>query len=96
MQTASQATSYEQAIVGLLHRLPQEKLAVEFDFVSYLAERDPDQAWFWTPVWQAAEREADEDIRAGRVETFATMDEFMNTLFDASVGPSGKPETPQS
>jgi hypothetical protein len=25
-----------------------------------------DEAWFWTPEWQAMEREADEDIRAGR------------------------------
>lgn len=25
------------------------------------------QAWFWTPEWQQREREADEDIVAGRV-----------------------------
>ena len=25
-----------------------------------------DQAWFWTDRWQAMEREADEDIAAGR------------------------------
>lgn len=29
---------------------------------------DPDQAWFWTDEWQAKEREAQEDIDAGRVE----------------------------
>lgn len=28
---------------------------------------DRDQAWFWTPGWQAKEREADADIRSGRV-----------------------------
>ena len=28
---------------------------------------DPDQAWFWTPEWQAKEREADEAIAAGRL-----------------------------
>ena len=28
---------------------------------------DADQAWFWTPEWQEMEREADEDIKAGRV-----------------------------
>jgi len=27
---------------------------------------DPDQAWYWTDTWQAKEREADEDLRAGR------------------------------
>jgi len=30
-------------------------------------ERDPDQAWFWTPEWQEKIREAEEDIAAGRV-----------------------------
>lgn len=29
---------------------------------------DPDQAWFWTDRWQQLEREAQEDIDAGRVE----------------------------
>ena len=45
-------------------------------------ERDPDQAYFWTDEWQAAEREADADIAAGRVETFDTMDEFLADLMD--------------
>ena len=26
---------------------------------------DPDQAWFWTPEWQAGERKADAEIAAG-------------------------------
>lgn len=26
-----------------------------------------DQAWYWTKAWQSKEREADEDIAAGRV-----------------------------
>jgi hypothetical protein len=25
---------------------------------------DPDQAWFWTPAWQAGEREADQQLEA--------------------------------
>lgn len=28
---------------------------------------DPDQAWFWTPDWQQAEREAADDLGADRV-----------------------------
>lgn len=28
---------------------------------------DPSQAWFWTEEWQAKERQAAEDIKAGRV-----------------------------
>ncbi len=27
---------------------------------------DRSQAWFWTPEWQEGEREADEDLKAGR------------------------------
>lgn len=43
-------------------------------------EHDPDQAYFWTPEWQAAEKEADEDIAAGRVKEFATGEEFIASL----------------
>jgi len=28
---------------------------------------DPTQAWFWTEEWQEKERQADEDIKEGRV-----------------------------
>jgi bifunctional DNA-binding transcriptional regulator/antitoxin component of YhaV-PrlF toxin-antitoxin module len=31
-----------------------------------------DQRWFWTAEWQSKEREADEDLAASRVETFAS------------------------
>ena len=33
-------------------------------------EIDPSQAWFWTESWQEGEREADEQIAAGLIETF--------------------------
>ncbi|MDQ2809204.1 MAG: hypothetical protein M3Z04_20210 [Chloroflexota bacterium] len=39
-----------------------------------------DQAWFWTPAWQAAEQEVDEHIQAGRVERFTSIDDFLATL----------------
>ncbi len=63
-----------------LRALSPAKLVVVLDFVSYLAERDPDQAWFWTPAWQAGERQADEDIGTGNYEDFDTMDDFIATL----------------
>jgi AbrB family looped-hinge helix DNA binding protein len=31
---------------------------------------DKEQAWFWTNRWQQGEKEAEEDIRAGRVYNF--------------------------
>jgi len=41
---------------------------------------DASQAWFWTPEWQAGEREADADIAAGRVERFESDEEFLAAL----------------
>jgi hypothetical protein len=41
---------------------------------------DPDQAWFWTPEWQAGEAEADADLAAGRVTTSYSTEEFLLSL----------------
>ena len=41
---------------------------------------DKNQAYFWTKRWQEGEREADEDIKAGRVEIFASVDELIKDL----------------
>jgi antitoxin PrlF len=39
-----------------------------------------DQAWFWTPEWQAGEREASEQIARGDYQTFDNMDDFFASL----------------
>ena len=40
-----------------------------------------DQAWFWTPEWQAMEREASENIARGDVsEAFDTAEELFTHL----------------
>ena len=41
---------------------------------------DKNQAYFWTRRWQEGEREADEDIKAGRVKTFNSVDELIKDL----------------
>ena len=41
---------------------------------------DPSQAYFWTKEWQAGEREAEEDIRKGRVKAFKSVKEFMTDV----------------
>lgn len=41
-----------------------------------------DQAWYWTDEWQAAEREAHEDIKAGRTKRFDTVNDLMQDLMD--------------
>lgn len=39
-----------------------------------------EQQWFWTERWQAMEREADQDVAAGRVQTHKSADEFLTHL----------------
>ncbi|NQT47928.1 MAG: AbrB/MazE/SpoVT family DNA-binding domain-containing protein [Chloroflexi bacterium] len=41
---------------------------------------DKSQAYFWTSKWQEAEKEADEDIKAGRVKTFDSADDLLQDL----------------
>jgi len=42
---------------------------------------DKSQAYFWTPEWQKAEKEADEDIRKGNISgPFTTPDELLRHL----------------
>src|SRR5262245_32493630 len=42
---------------------------------------DPDQAWFWTPEWQAKERVVDEERAAGAPDRdFASGEEFLAYL----------------
>lgn len=40
----------------------------------------PGQEWFWTAEWQAAEREAEADLAAGRVEHFDNDADFLASL----------------
>ena len=40
----------------------------------------PGQEWFWTEQWQAAEREVEADLAAGRFETSNTMEELVASL----------------
>ena len=41
---------------------------------------DRDQAWYWTPEWQAAESQADEDLETGGYDDFETMDDMVADL----------------
>jgi AbrB family looped-hinge helix DNA binding protein len=41
---------------------------------------DKSQAYFWTRKWQEGEREADEDIKAGHVKAFESVDELIKDL----------------
>jgi hypothetical protein len=42
---------------------------------------DPEQAWWWLESWQKGEREAEEDIRAGRMSgPFESVEEFKRAV----------------
>jgi len=47
---------------------------------------DADEAFFYTPEWQAAEREADEDIRLGRTYRFDNAAAAIDFLHDRDRG----------
>jgi hypothetical protein len=51
--------------------------------------RDPDQAWFWSPKWQAGELEADQDIANGRTRVFDGDDAFLASIREAKQDLSG-------
>ena len=40
----------------------------------------PSQAYFWTKEWQAGEREAEADIRKGRVKAFKNVKQLIKNL----------------
>jgi AbrB family looped-hinge helix DNA binding protein len=50
---------------------------------------DKEQAWFWTKRWQEGEREAEEDIRAGRIHSFESAKEAIAFLRKRSKKGSG-------
>ena len=39
-----------------------------------------EQAYFWTPDWQAKEQAADADLAAGRYQRFDSMDDLLGFL----------------
>jgi AbrB family looped-hinge helix DNA binding protein len=41
---------------------------------------DKSQAYFWTKRWQKDEKEAAEDIKAGRVKSFDSVDKLIKDL----------------
>lgn len=42
----------------------------------------PDQAWFWTPEWQAGEREASREVQECEGATYERDDDFLTALDD--------------
>ena len=41
---------------------------------------DSDQRWWWTEAWQSGERQAERDLKAGRVKVFENADQLVKDL----------------
>ena len=66
----------------LVDRLPEQAVdgaAVLLEEIS-VGRIDPEQAGFWTREWSEKEREADEDIAAGRVTRHEGDEDFLAAL----------------
>jgi hypothetical protein len=69
-----------------LHQLVDQLPEQAVDGAAILLEEitdgriDPEQAWFWTQEWQQREREADDDLAAGRVTRFESDEDFLAAL----------------
>lgn len=54
-------------------------------------ERDDTQAWYWTPEWQAGEREATAQIKVGDVEAFGDATAMFAALTEGDAPETGTP-----
>lgn len=41
---------------------------------------DKSEAWYWTKEWQESERQADEDLKAGRYTDYNNPKDFLDSL----------------
>ena len=48
--------------------------------ISHLEVVPPDQVWFWTERWQKMEKEAQADIEAGRIHSYANVEDAIAAL----------------
>jgi len=69
----------------LVDDLPDDAVNAAAQFIKQIVDRkiDPDQLWFWTPDWQAKEREVDESIRRGEPGTIHMSDEEFLAALEA-------------
>lgn len=66
----------------LVDRLPDRAVdgaAIFLEEIS-VGRIDPEQAGFWTREWQAKEREADDDLAAGRTTRYESDEDFLTAL----------------
>ena len=52
----------------------EAKVASKVDLI------DPDQAWWWTEEWQKKEREAEKDVKEGKVKRVTNVEDLIKDL----------------
>ena len=57
--------------------------AVQAEILDVSGTFVPYSSYYWTDEWQESEREADDDIHAGRVRSFSSLDDFLQSLDEA-------------
>jgi hypothetical protein len=78
--TAEKLASLGRAVLDLAQEM-KERGRNSSPINADLQDIPADQRWFWTPEWQAMEKEADEDIVAGRVSgPFTNVDDLVAHL----------------
>lgn len=91
---AKASALWEQALsadpgLGLIGELPTSPVTKGFKSIHDTREamrnpepigEQPDQSYYFTPEWQEAERQADEDIEAGRMLSFKSAEEAVKSL----------------
>ena len=72
------ATNIERLIKEIKSLSPTEKI----ELAQRLNQEDifKGQSWYWTPEWQTAEKEADEDIATGRIHRFKNVNNAIKFL----------------
>ena len=66
-----------EVVLEAVNGLPDERIEEVLGFISYLQWQEgllEDQAWFWSPEWQARIRQGEEDITAGRTKRVTAED----------------------
>ena len=72
-------TAFKQELMNEIKTLPSNLTEDVLNFVCFVKLRnaiDPKQSYFWTKKWQSLEKEADEDIKKGRLNTYSSVKEL--------------------
>ncbi|MFV0259470.1 MAG: Panacea domain-containing protein [Acidimicrobiales bacterium] len=72
--------SHEEAPWNDVYGTEDDVISIDALRAHFSNTDDADQGWFWDKDWQAGEREADADIRAGRTTRYDDAESFLDSL----------------